>query len=237
MLRPSENVPYSYTSNYLLSLDDNIVIDRSIRAATTENFVVPGTEEDFYDYDSSFFVLQVGICDCSRRVFKKYEKALLHFMNNLPILWRVSTKISNYVREKRYLFTKLRQIQNVPLENYKININKIIDNILKKNPNLEKIIIVNILSPGPLMLKKSYKILDNVRDYNLFLSSLPNNNNKVHILDLYSFTKDNPQYVLKDGHHFTKEVHCFIYSQISRLIKKSTVTTSTSSNEEYVVPV
>lgn len=222
MFRPSEGVDFNSTYSYKLAYDGHIVVDKSIRAATSDTFSQCGTLEDHFQIDADYYVLQFGICDCARRIFSKQEKAILDFMSAIPVFWRLSSAIYTYCRKRRHTFTKLRQIQNVPFERFSENYKKILNEIQTRNPKVKGVFVVNILYPGEFMLRKSYKILDLIQKYNSYTDKLINHYKNIKIIDLYTFTKLNPSYVLADGHHFSKEVHTYVYDQLRELISADT---------------
>jgi len=217
MLRPSENISFNDTYVFKLTKMGYCVIDRSIRASTTES-VLKVTTWDMFCLDSDYYILHLGVCDCAPRIFKSWEYKILNIMNDLPVLSIISNFLYSYLSSRRYYYTKKRGIQNVSYDDFCINMQKIIDLIRGNNKNNKKIIINNIVSPGSHWLKKSFRVLELIQLYNGFLCKLQQNSDDIRIIDLFDFTSRNPHYVLSDGHHISKEVHDFICSEVIKII-------------------
>ncbi len=112
MLRPSENISFNDTYAFKLAKMGYCVIDRSIRASTTESALKVTTWDMFY-LDSDYYILHLGVCDCAPRIFKSWEYKILNIMNDLPVLSIISNFLYSYLSSRRYYYTKKRGIQNV----------------------------------------------------------------------------------------------------------------------------
>jgi len=203
-------------STKLAALPDMIVFNKAKISADTSLFLE--AEQLYYDIyysNSEYFILHLGICDCSPRLFTKKEKKFLSALIEIPMFTkRVNTYINNKSKERLY-HTKNRMIQNVPINDFKKNYIRIIEEIKKSNP-VKKIFLINIAVPGEGLIKKSYNIQHLVDNYNKIIHEISIQYNSItKLIDVNTFTSKDSNFILKDGHHINKKVHKFIYDIVA----------------------
>ena len=196
-----------------------IVLNKSQISADTDLFLE--NQQVHYDIryaNSQYFILHLGICDCSPRIFTKKEKKLLVVFEDIPLLKRLINLYIAQKSKKRLYYTKRRQIQNVSIDRFGKNYSNLINEILKYN-SLKKIYIVNILQPSDALISRSFGLDKLVKLYNAKIDEICKTYSAhIHLIDLYAYTKENPGIILNDGHHFNKQGHDFIYQQIIKNI-------------------
>lgn len=216
--RPSDDVYIDDIYPTLLGmLKDVIVFNRSKKSADTELFLE--SEQLYYDIkyaNSHYFIIHLGICDCSPRIFTKKEKRILSFLSEIPF---VSPSVNKYITSKsakRLHHTKNRQIQNVSPQEFASNYRKIIENIFESNP-AKKIFFINIANPGEYLTSRSHNIASIVDKYNDIISELHNEiKDRSFLIDINAFTKKFPETILSDGHHLNKTAHQFIFQSLEK---------------------
>jgi len=168
---------------------------------------------------AEFFCVQIGIVDCAPRMFTEEERQQLKRMANYPLIGNL---IKAYIRRRslrRNEITQSRQIVLTPPDEFEDHYRVLISNILKFNPT-QAIFVINIGYPGAYFSARNYGIQDNILVFNNILRQIVNDNSEIlRLVDVYSFTKNNPEYIFADGHHYGPEVHTFIADEIYRLMQ------------------
>ncbi len=214
--RPQDGVTIDDTYPLLLA-EHAVVLNKSAISADTDYFLE--SRQLHYDIkyaNSEYFVLNLGICDCSPRIFTKREKKLIDLLLDFKATNCLARYYLNRLSQNRLHHTKKRQIVNVQLNRFEQNIREIIKTISDSNP-IKTIFIVNVLDPSAELDARSYGLKNLVSQYNQVLSDIANSSDTlVKIVDIYSFTKEKPETITPDGHHFKKEGHAFVYNEISK---------------------
>jgi len=216
LVRPDDAIEekdlYTYKIQHVLK-EKLYLISKARKNNTSE---IESTQEAFiYHHKAAnchYAIIFLGIVDCAPRTFSKTTKKVLNCMSQFIILKKVAGLYIKLKSSERYQRTKKHQLTEVSKEDYNQNMLKIIHNLKQNNP-IEHIFFINILTPGKVMTTRSFGIEKNVLDYNQVIDNLCSAE-QVTLIDLYSFTKENPQFVLDDGHHITKEAHDFIANKI-----------------------
>jgi hypothetical protein len=131
-----------------------------------------------------FFVIQLGIVDCAPRLFSKKAKKRLETLSGIPVLRRFAYRYIRYKSKNRLKFTKKKQIQEVPSEQFDLNIRSIIEKIKNNNP-IKKIWLINIAYPGDHLQNRSYGILEVINRYNMILKKIKEDEPLINIIDMY----------------------------------------------------
>lgn len=165
---------------------------------------------------SDYYIILLGIVDCSPRLFSKRQKSLLKLLEGIGMS-KIANRYVKHNSKRRMYFTKKRQIVNVSLHKFEENYNKIIEAMQVNNP--KKIICTTIAYPGEYLTTRSYGILDNIINYNNVIGGFMKKYDNVELIDLFNFTKENLECILADGHHINKIGHNFIYSELRKILK------------------
>lgn len=215
MARLDSGIGFEETYAYLLQikLKDSIVINASVRANNSEN-----TLSENYSYETldavkpDLVIIFLGIVDCMPRLFSRNERLLLRFLMAIKFLKGLGKLIIAYRSKRRYELTKRRLIQFVSLENWNVNLEKI---LLKADG---KVIFINIPFPGPQLLSRNYQIEEIVNNYNTCLSDQAKKHG-AKVVDFYNITKEYPHLLLEDGYHITIEAHKILTEKLLESIK------------------
>lgn len=168
-----------------------------------------------------FFSIQIGVVDCAPRMFTEEERRHLAKLVNYPLLGNL---IKAHIRRqslRRYEITQNRQIVLTPPDEFESHYRVLIANIRKYNP-VQAIYILNIGYPGAYFSSRNYGIEANIKMFNDILQKIVNDNSDLlRMVDVHSYTKEHPKYILADGHHFGPEVHAFIADEIHKLMSNS----------------
>ncbi|ETZ07150.1 hypothetical protein P618_200693 [Holospora obtusa F1] len=224
--RPEEGVPLEKTYMYELHKNGWLIIDRCKRSADTTSYLnVPHMEFcDLYMNNSLYYVVQLGFCDSSPRIFTKRQKLFIQFMQTFKYGKILADRIFNIVTKNRFYITKKRSIVNVEISEFEENIKKIVNNIIYQNNQIKKIILINILHPTSIFVERSYNVINLIKNYNNIINNLSDEyDEKISIINFFDFTKDNPGILLKDGYHYNIKGHEFLYKSILKIIKKDSI--------------
>lgn len=194
------------------------VVNRSKRANST---TVADQAEDFLDTikgaQSAFFIIHLGIVDCSPRLFSENVRKAIALFMDLPVLRSIASAYIRIKASNRLAATRRKKITATPLPAFRDNVLSIIDKIRRTNP-VQRIAIVNIAYPGAYLTERSFGILDNIVAYNRELASIAAAREDIaDLIDVFSFTQQHREYIIqRDGHHVTREVHDFIAREFIR---------------------
>jgi len=218
MARDDYGIFYKDTYAYLLGeiIGDNyLVLNKSKRT----NMLVTQTHfQNIYDdvltTQSEYFIIQLGIVDCSPRIISIMEGKVLKYLKP-KILSDLYIKIKS--RNRRF-FTKHFPKTYVKPEAFVNRYDYLIQTILEKT-TAKKIILVNIADTNKKNKLRSYGFDENIRKYNTFIQNLKNKYNKnVELIDLYTITKNNPDLILEDGIHIAQFAHNKLAKRIAKII-------------------
>ena len=219
IVRPDNNITEEDLYSYKIqeSLLNTYVLNKGIKNnnSTKEN----NKEAFIYNIKaakSKYFSIQLGIVDCSPRLFSDKTKLIFRLITELkiPILKNLIKFYISYKSKHRLHLTRKNNKVEVKVEDYKLNLQSILNKIEDNNP-VKKIFLINIAYPGEILISRSHGILNNIKTYNNILIELRESNKElVEIIDVYTFTKNNKHVILEDGHHYNTEYHNFIANQI-----------------------
>jgi lysophospholipase L1-like esterase len=217
MVRSEENITLWLTYPYLLIhlLGDSYhIVNRSKRGNTS---LIQTNPQYLYDdvqtSESSYVIIQIGICDCSPRIISKYERFILKYFFH-------KTLSSYYIRFKsrfRKFFTKNFPKTYVSKSDFELMYKKLLESILQLR-TIKKVILVNIASTNNINMERSYGFENNINHYNDIIKRLISTNSKCYLIDLFSYTVNDSSLLVDDGIHITKEAHCILANDIVRII-------------------
>lgn len=213
--RPADGI--DDTDTYSLKLAKNIIVINKSQYGNNTIDQLNRIEADVAGTHADFYTIQLGIVDCSPRIFSDRQKKLL---STLSIYFpRIIRYYIRYKTKNRYQKTRKKKLSYTSINQYAENIQKIIDVIQQFN-NVKKIFLINIAYPSKLLKEKNYNIENIIEQYNERLNIIKNN--VVTVIDLFSYTKKNPNALLKDE-HISIEGHDFIAKSIlEEIIKEKT---------------
>jgi len=225
--RPWEGVggfdTYAYITQRLLQnriyVQNLAYSDRCTADYLTESFI----KTYIKSANASYIVMQLGIVDCAPRLLTTFERAIGFLARKLTITRSLFSVYIRWKSKHRLFFTKWFPLTRVDLIDYEINVRNLIK-VTSEYNSLETFYIVNIAYPGEFLASRSYGILENITRYNQVLYEIAKeshfNLGKIEIIDLFSATKLNRNWVTsEDGHHITSEAHLWIAEQILCTIK------------------
>jgi hypothetical protein len=218
MVRPEDGLferdLYSCKLQRLLGADYCVVnkgkVGNNSALAVTEDSIIYHVRGAGAEY----FSIQIGVVDCAPRMYTEEERRHLKKLVNYPLLGNLIKARIRHQSLRRYQITQNRQIVLTPPEDFESHYRVLIANIKKFNP-VQVIFIINIGYPGGYFSARNYGIEDNIQIFNEILQRIINDNSDLlRLVDVHSFTREHPQYILADGHHFGPEVHTFITNEI-----------------------
>ncbi|PJZ84660.1 SGNH/GDSL hydrolase family protein [Leptospira harrisiae] len=154
-------------------------------------------------------ILQVGICDCTRRgVPPKIER----WIRRVPYLRRF---VLDYIKRNNYKFTKFFDYRYISLKQFEDNIQKSINRITESQSSL---IIIAIAPPGEHMIKNVFNIEEDIKTFNTALNELANSNNNVIFINPYEGKLAKEVVVDYDGHHLSENGHELVFQKINEAL-------------------
>jgi acyl-CoA thioesterase I len=212
--RPWEGINEKNTYAYKLK-NFGIILNKSRHANTTFK-QLKKIKSDISETKSDVYIIQLGIVDCCPRIFTYNQHRFLSLLNIFfPKLVNFYT---NKKSKNRYEKTKKQMIVFTTKSKYKQNMQKIINIILNYN-DTQKIFLVNIAYPSNSLKEKNYNIENQIIEYNNILNEFQNE--RISIIDLFSFTKNNSNSLLGDE-HISEKGHNFILDSIKSYLTKFT---------------
>ncbi len=173
-------------------------------------------KEDILANRSDFYIIQLGICDSSPRLFRERERKILSVMTSLKLTRYIASRYIKSKNARRYELTKRNPIRLVEVDDYCRNFEEIINAVLTGNPSA-RIYVITIAYPGEYLTSRSYGIIESIEAYNACLHALADTYvQNLKIIDLFAKTKESGDFIVgKDGHHITPEAHDWIADEIS----------------------
>ena len=220
LARSENGIFFKQTYSYLLNKKFNgeyLFLNKSKRGNTTKNQINPqNIYDDIITTNSKYFIIQIGIVDCSPRIISMKEKVILRYF--------FSEKIQNiYIGFKskyRRFITRNFPKTYVSLDDFNDNFELLIQTILKQT-DVKKIALINIADTNNGNKYRSYGFENNIINYNQVISTLQKKfKSKVELIDLFSLSKNN-NIILDDGIHITREAHIIIANEIEKVLFKS----------------
>lgn len=198
-----------------------------INKAKVGNYAARSVSDESIVYNirganAQYFSIQIGIVDCAPRLFTENERRRLAKFVNYPFLGGFFKAYIQRQSIQRYKKTQNRRIVLTPTYEFETYYRELVEKIRFFNP-VQAIYVLNIAYPGPYFLERNYGIDENIRAFNEILQKIVcDNSDLLKLVDVYSFTMNNPKYILSDGHHFSSEVHTFIAEELYRCVSELT---------------
>lgn len=217
--RPWDGIGYTDTYGAIVqrARKGNVdVINLAYSGKTSSDFASQSFSKTYVSNGSvNYLVIQLGIVDCAPRLLTFVERAIGHVCGKYAISAKVFNYYIKWKSKHRMFFTKWFPMTQVNIEDFSLNIKKIIDDFTNKN-DIEKIFLINIAYPGENLISKSWGILDNIIAYNEVLTSIGSTrSDRTHLVDLFSKTNANRNWITEDdGHHVVSDAHAWLASDI-----------------------
>lgn len=210
--RPWEGIDGKDTYAYKLT-NHGVIINKS-RYANTTFKQLKRIKSDVLETKADIFVIHLGIVDCCPRIFTYNQQRFLSLLN--IFLPKIVNFYTNKKSKNRYERTQKRKIIFTTQEQFRNNLKKIIDTILLYNTP-KKIFLVNIAYPSESLKEKNYDVQNQIIQYNNILSE--SQNELISIIDIYLFTKNNPDSLVGDE-HISSKGHNYIVDIIKNFLEK-----------------
>ncbi|MBP2201423.1 lysophospholipase L1-like esterase [Methanococcus voltae] len=217
MVRPNEGI--SLRELYSYKLQENLgseyyVVNNAIRGSYAK-VQLNNMEDTVLCNNSEVVIIFFGIVDCFPRLFSRTEKLIMAGLSKFK-LDCINKAIIHIKSKNRYFFTKSQKKVYTRVYDF----DKIYSDIILKieKTGCKQIILVNIPSTNEKTKKRNYGVDENIREYNLIISKQLENK-KIDLVDLYTITENNPNIILEDGHHISKEGHKILSEILSEKIK------------------
>jgi lysophospholipase L1-like esterase len=219
MSRRREGIPneFTYAAALQFRFPSMLVVNSSLRS--NDSCIISSDEymrEHLFEKTPSYIIVQVGIVDCTPRIFARYQKRILSIMQRTPGMCLLSNYIITTASRHRYKLTRLISRSYIDKHSFHGNLRKFASHSLQENSSC-RIIIVNIPCVSGSFVERNYAISSIVQRYNSVLHSLANEFSAT-IVDLYEYTRINPQLLLSDGYHIRLDAHKFLFQQLEQII-------------------
>lgn len=221
MVRPSDSLCLEQTYPFMLQQQlgaDFYVVNASQRANDSSRVVSDNyLSESICAAKAEVIILQLGIVDCTPRLFSEMQKKILA---GLRLFSPIRRGVDAYIKRKslqRYDLTKKKKMVNVSLADFESNIARFFEIAREFSPGV-KFVVINVLYPGQVMLSRNYGLIENVESYNQCLANLVDRFSG-RLVNLFEYTRNSPHSVLSDGHHIGNAAHQFIAGEALRAIK------------------
>jgi len=211
--RPNDGIHIQDTYAHKLSTYDSVINRAQEKTSTFKQ--LKRIKSDVAGIKPDIVIIQLGIVDCSPRLFTYRQHQFLSFLN--IFLPNLISKYTDNKSKKRYEFTQKNKIVYTTPEQFRINIKKILDIILK-DICPKKIFLVNICYPSQLLKEKNYDIEKNILNYNKILNEFKDE--LISLIDMFTFTKHNPDALLNDEHMSAKG-HDYVSNIVIKWINDS----------------
>jgi lysophospholipase L1-like esterase len=151
-------------------------------------------------------VVQLGICDCTPRLFNRYESFVL---SRLPLLLR--GPIISHFSKHRYYYTKHFRKVYVKINAFESNIRRLIDVILGTGAFP---ILVGIADTNTRNKERTYNYERNIIEYNDILIKL---SNEYHLQYINMF-EEGDSILLPDGIHLNETGSNLLAKKIFKIV-------------------
>lgn len=215
MAMPRKEVPYEETWIYLLKKNfiNYDIIDKSARGSTSFRLISEGGLgiDLLENYNPTTVILQLGITECSPRLFKKNGLEFL-FMNKI-LSFKLRQKYIKLIKKRRVRNPKLTDI---PPSLFEKNIINYFDRAKKIN---SKIIVILINDASNKFISKSPFIQKNIDLYNNIFEKVSENFSNVKTIKIFSRDIDINNYCI-DELHINSEANQLIFNNLVSIIDK-----------------
>ncbi|EFQ24235.1 hypothetical protein Apau_1819 [Aminomonas paucivorans DSM 12260] len=205
MPRKGMPVQDTWVYQFLQKVGSNGVAYTYLRRGLTTNDVVLDLNDLFCEFSPDFAVVQVGICDCSKRIVGKRLEFLLF---RVPLVGFIYKKIR---KKFSYTLTKIFGTRYVEIDKFKKNISKIVDICVCKGIRL---CLLGICPPGGYIKSMVHGISEDISLYNGTIDTITQLNENCEYINPYLMHEDDIL-TIEDGHHLTKLGHLLVYNAIS----------------------
>ncbi len=194
---------YAYLLQELLGSEYHIINNakrtNTITSQTKKQYIY----DDVLTTDAEIFIVQLGIVDCSPRLFSNNQQRILQFTSNNFF----TRKLIGIKSKHRRFFTKKFPKVYVTLEEFKKGYDFLIETILDKT-STKMIYLINIADTNKNNKQRSFGFDKNIILYNKIILELSNKyKNSTQVIDLNKISTENKNSLLEDGIHISKEVH------------------------------
>jgi lysophospholipase L1-like esterase len=200
-----ETYPYILQTHLQTRLCPRVLIlDENGRRRLTSHEAVKELEEKITLKHPHILILHLGIVDCAPRVFMPLENRLVTSIRPL-ILKKLVLQFVN--RNRRKIIQLFPNRVYIRLNQFKKNMEKVITRCLTEG--VQKIFIVNIISPPDQYEYRSPGLQKNVRAYNRVLAELQKGN-RIKLLDINSEAQkyfESETILNQDGIHLNNHGH------------------------------
>jgi len=192
------------------------IIDKSKRASTIDILNSAGdyngaSGADFLEfYKPKFVIIQIGICDCSPRLF-----------NRRSIEFRIISRFPKNIRESYINLVKKTRKRSekrayTKIDEYGKNIEKYIQRSIKIG--VKKIFFIKILNTGKKFKSKNSKVQKSIEKYNDILEKLKVKYLILKLIEPFKY-KNIDNFTLEDGYHLNSKGHDVIFKNLRDEIK------------------
>lgn len=157
-------------------------------------------------------IVQIGVVDCTPRIFTYLERRVLGLMHRLPLLRGISAAIIRTASRNRAAIARTRNMAMVPLEEFERHLRTFIAEA-RRIRNDCRVALVNIACPSDAFLSRNPSALEFVERYNTALDSIAVEYG-CNIVDLFAFTRSHPESLLPDGYHINATAHQFLHEAL-----------------------
>lgn len=195
------------------ALPGALVINGSERASSSRRI---GSEDYLDEYlrplSPDHVVVQVGVVDCTPRIFTDGERRVLGLMQRVPLLRAVSAAIIRAASRHRAAITSRRNMPMIALDEFDRHLRTFIAEARRIRGGC-RVALVNIACPNATFLSRNPGALAFVERYNAALASIAAESGS-RVIDLFDFTRRHPESLLPDGYHINAMAHQFLHKAL-----------------------
>lgn len=195
------------------ALPGALVINGSERASSSRRI---GSEDYLDEYlrplSPDHVVVQVGVVDCTPRIFTDGERRVLGLMQRVPLLRAVSAAIIRAASRHRAAITSRRNMPMIALDEFDRHLRTFIAEARRIRGGC-RVALVNIACPNATFLSRNPGALAFVERYNAALASIAAESGS-RVIDLFDFTSRHPESLLPDGYHINAMAHQFLHKAL-----------------------
>jgi lysophospholipase L1-like esterase len=216
------NTPYEETYPYLMDIslreqmgiNAPIIIEKGKRSRT-----MPDVAADWNEYVSwrkpEIVVIQVGITDCSPRVFTTRQRA---YVERIPARF-IREILLKFVRKfRRQLIAASAPKVYTTLQQYRDTVTKLVE--WAERDCVLALVFVKIVMPPDSLEKRSPGSQENVRLYNNVLDQIKSKHGVyvIELNDLIHNQENAGSYIIEDGQHLSVQGHRLLAKHLEHLV-------------------
>lgn len=195
------------------ALPSALVINGSERANSSRRI---GSEDYLNEYvrplSPDHVVVQVGVVDCTPRIFTDRERRMLAIMQRVPLLRALAAAIIRVASRHRAAITSRRNMPMIALDEFERHLRTFIAEARRIHGGC-RMAFVNIACPNESFLSRNPGALRFVQRYNAALAAIAAESGG-RVIDLFDFTCRHPQSLLPDGYHINATAHKFLHEAL-----------------------